>query len=59
MPLPPLRHPAWLLVAISACLGAALTTWMAGSVTLPATFVVLAAVFASVVSSRFRRMRGN
>ena len=56
---PPLRHPAWLLVAIIACLGAALTTWMAGSVTLPATFVVLAAVFASVVSSRFRRMRGN
>ena len=59
MPLPPLRHPAWLMVAIIACLGAALTTRMAGSVTLPATFLVLAVVFALVVASPFRRMRGK
>ena len=59
MPLPPLRHPAWWMVAIIACLGAALTTRMAGSVTLSATFLVLAVVFASIVATRFRRMRGK
>ena len=59
MPLPPLRHPAWCMVAIIACLGAALTTRVAGSVTLSATFLVLAMVFASVVATRFRRMRGK
>jgi hypothetical protein len=59
MPLPPLRHPAWLMVATIACLGAALTTRMAGSVTLSTTFLVLAVVFAFVVATRFRRMRGK
>lgn len=59
MPLPPLRHPAWLMVAIIACLGAALTTRMAGSVTLSATFLVLAVIFALVVASCLRRMRGK
>ena len=59
MPLPPLRHTAWWMVAIIACLGAALTTRMAGSVTLSATFLVLAMVFASVVATRFRRMHGK
>lgn len=59
MPLPPLRHPGWLMVAIIACLGAALTTRMAGSVTLSATFLVLAVIFALVVASCLRRMRGK
>ena len=59
MPLPPLRHPTWLMVAIIACLGAALTTRIAGSVTLSATFPVLAAVFALIVAVRFRRLRGR
>jgi hypothetical protein len=47
------------MVAIIACLGAALTTRMAGSVTLSATFLVLGAVFALMVAVRFRRMRGR
>ena len=59
MPLPPLRHPAWWMVAIIACLGAALTTRMAGSVILSATFLMLAVIFALVVASRLRRMRGK
>ena len=59
MPLPSLRHPAWLMVAVIACLGAALTTRMAGSVTLATTLLVLAAVFALIVAIRFRRMRGK
>jgi hypothetical protein len=59
MPLAPLRHPAWSMVAIIACLGAALTTRMAGSVTLSVTFLVIAVVFALIVATRFRRMRGR
>jgi hypothetical protein len=47
------------MVAIIACLGAALTTRIAGSVTLSATFPVLAAVFALIVAVRFRRLRGR
>jgi hypothetical protein len=45
------------MVAIIACLGAALTTRMAGSVTLSVTFLVIAVVFALIVATRFRRMR--
>lgn len=59
MPLPPLRRPTWLMVAIIACLGATLTTRMAGSVTLSATIPVLAAVFALIVAVGFRRLRGR
>lgn len=55
MPLPPLRHPAWLMVAVIACAGAALTSWMGGSHTLPLTFLALAAVFALVLAARFKR----
>ena len=47
------------MVAIIACLGAALTTRIAGSVTMSATFPVLAAVFALIVAVRFRRLRGR
>lgn len=57
MPLPSLRDPAWPMVAVIACLGAALTTRMAGSVTFATTFLLLAAVFALIVAIRFRRMR--
>lgn len=55
MPLPPFRHPAWLMVTLIACLGAALTSWMGGSTTLPITFVVLAAVFAMILAGRLKR----
>jgi hypothetical protein len=55
MPLPPLRHPAWLIVSVIACAGAALTSWMGGSTTLPITFAVLAAVFALILAARLKR----
>jgi len=57
MPLPPVRHPAWLIVAAIACLGAALTSWMGGSAILPSTFLALAAVFGVVIAVRRKRMR--
>jgi len=57
MPLPPLRHPAWLMVATIACLGAALTSWMGGSTMLPIAFVLLAAVFAMLLAVRLKRTR--
>jgi len=57
MPLPPLRHPAWLMVATIACLGAALTSWMGGSTMLPVAFVLLAAVFAMILAMRMKRSR--
>jgi hypothetical protein len=47
------------MVAIIACLGAALTTRIAGSVTLSATIPVLAAVLALIVAVRYRRLRGR
>jgi uncharacterized membrane protein YoaK (UPF0700 family) len=55
MPLPPLRHPAWLMVTVIACLGAALTSWMGGSTILPIAFVVLAAVYAMILAARLKR----
>lgn len=55
MHLPPIRHPAWLMVAIIACAGAALTSWMGGSTSLPVTFLVLAAVFALILAIRMKR----
>ena len=54
MPLPAIRHPAWLMVAVIACAGAALTSWMGGSTMLPITFLVLAAVFAVVLAVRMK-----
>ena len=57
MPLPTVRHPAWLMVATIACLGAALTSWMGGSAMLPIAFVLLAAVFAMILAVRLRRTR--
>ena len=57
MPLPTVRHPAWLMVATIACLGAALTSWMGGSTTLPVAFVLLAAVFAMILAMRMKRSR--
>ena len=55
MPVPPLRHPTWLIVAIIACAGAALTSWMGGSTMLPIAFLALAAVFAMVLAVRLKR----
>jgi uncharacterized membrane protein YoaK (UPF0700 family) len=57
MPLPTVRHPAWLMVATIACLGAALTSWMGGSTMLPVAFVLLAAVFAMILAMRMKRSR--
>ena len=57
MPLPPLRHPVWLFVAVIACAGAALTSWMGGSTGLPVTFLMLAATFALVLAARLKRRR--
>ena len=54
MSLPPLRHPAWLMVTIIACAGAALTSWMGGSHPLSLTFVLLAVVFALVFAIRIK-----
>jgi hypothetical protein len=55
MPLPPLRHPAWMMVSIIACAGAALTSWMGGSATLPLVFGALAVVLALALAIRIRR----
>jgi hypothetical protein len=55
MSLPPLRHPAWLMVAVIACAGAALTSWMGGSRGLPMAFLSLAAIFALVLGARLGR----
>jgi hypothetical protein len=55
MTLPPLRHPGWLMVAVVACAGAALTSWMGGSRALPVTFLSLAVVFALVLAARLKR----
>lgn len=55
MPLPPLRHPAWMLVSIIACAGAALTSWMGGSVSFPLVFSALAVVLALTLAIRIRR----
>jgi hypothetical protein len=55
MSLPPLHHPAWLIVSVIACAGGALTSWMGGSTTLPITFAVLAAVFALILVARLKR----
>ena len=57
MSLPAVRHPAWLMVALIACLAAALTSWMGGSAMLPITFIVLAAVFAMIFAVRLKRSR--
>jgi len=57
MALPPLRHPAWMMVATIACLGAALTSWMGGSTMLPIAFVLVAAVFAMILAVRLKRAR--
>lgn len=57
MPLPPLRHPAWLMVAVIACLGAALTSWMGGSATLPIAFALLAVVFVMILAVQLKRSR--
>lgn len=57
MALPPLQHPAWLMVATIGSLGAALTSWMGGSVLLPIALLLLAAVFALLLAVRFKRMR--
>lgn len=55
MSLPPVRHPAWQMVAVIGCAGAALTSWMGGSRLLSTIFLALAAVFALVLAARLKR----
>jgi hypothetical protein len=57
MRLPPVRHPAWLMVATIACLGAALTSSMAGSRRMALALLSIAIVLALASGLRFRRLR--
>jgi hypothetical protein len=57
MPLPPARHPMWLMVSIIACVGAAITSRMGGSSALPIAFAVLAAVFTLLRAIRVKGWR--
>ena len=57
MPLPSLRHPAWLMVATIGCLGATLTSAMAGSRIVGGIFLGAAIVLALATGLRFRRLR--
>ena len=51
MPLPPLRHPAWMMVATIALFGASLTTFMAGAYGFSKTCIAMAA-FTAMLSRR-------
>ncbi len=45
------------MVAVIACLGAALTSWMGGSATLPIAFALLAVVFVMILAVQLKRSR--
>ena len=57
MPLPPRKHPAWLLVAVIASLGAALTSRMGGSPSRSTAFLGVAVVFIALAAKRIRKLR--
>lgn len=55
--LPPLSHPAWLMVAIIACMGAALTTWLARAGGASLCLMTSAVVLALALAGKLNRHR--
>jgi hypothetical protein len=55
--LPPLNHPAWLMVAVIACMGAALTTWLARAAGTSLCLMTSAVVFALALAAKVNHHR--
>ena len=55
MSLPPLRHPAWIMVVTIGLIGASLTTFMAGAYAFSKVLIAGAAFFAVMARRTIRK----
>ena len=55
--LPPRRHPAWLMVSIIGCAGAALVSWIVGSAGGTILWLIAALLLALGLAAKLNRER--